>query len=126
VEGVRAYPADAVPEQLRFRHPTRTGDVVALADPPRTFTRPWSQGAGLLRISRLFGTAVGAHGYDPSAHPEMGGIFLTMGRGVGAAAILPPVRAIDVAPTISRLLGIAPPTHAEGIPIPGIGGDIAR
>jgi arylsulfatase A-like enzyme len=121
VDGVRAYPAEAVPEPLRFRHPTRTGDVVALTDPPRTFTKPWSQSAGLLRISRLFGTTVGAHGYDPSAHPEMGGIFLALGRGVAAAAILPPVRAIDVAPTIASLLGIDPPTHAEGHPIPGIG-----
>lgn len=126
VEGVRAYPAEAVPERLRFRHPTRTGDLVALTDPPRTFVRSWSQGAGLLRISRLFGTAVGAHGYDPGAHPEMGGIFLAVGRGVGTAAMLPAVRAIDVAPTISQLLGIDPPTHAEGGPIPGIGSVVAR
>jgi predicted AlkP superfamily pyrophosphatase or phosphodiesterase len=125
VEGVRAYPADAVPERLRFRHPTRTGDVVALTDPPRAFTRPWSQEAGMLRISRLFGTAVGAHGYDPSTHLEMGGIFLALGRGVGATARLPPVRAIDVAPTISQLLGIDPPAHSEGSPIPGIGSGIA-
>ncbi len=126
VEGVRAYPAAAVPEGLRFRHPTRTGDLVALTDPPRTFVKPWSQGAGLLRVSRLFGTAVGAHGYDPGAHPEMGAIFLAVGRGVGAGAVLPTVRAIDVAPTITHLLGIDPPTHAEGSPIPGIGSGIAR
>jgi len=125
VEGVRAYPAAAVPEQLRFRHPTRTGDLVALTDPPRTFVKPWSQGAGLLRVSRLFGNAVGAHGYDPGAHPEMGAIFLAAGRGVGTAAVLPTVRAIDVAPTISHLLGIDPPAHAEGSPIPGIGSGIA-
>jgi uncharacterized membrane-anchored protein YhcB (DUF1043 family)/arylsulfatase A-like enzyme len=123
VDGVRAYPAQAVPATLRFRHPTRTGDVVALTDPPRTFVRPWSRSAGLLRISRVFRTTVGAHGYDPEAHPEMGGIFLAVGRGVPAAAVLPPVRAIDVAPTIAGLLGIDPPTHAEGSPIPGIGGD---
>ena len=77
------------------------------------------------RISRVFGTAVGAHGYDPGAHPEMGGIFLALGRGVGATAILPPVRAIDVAPTLSQLLGIDPPAHSEGSPIPGIGSGIA-
>jgi predicted AlkP superfamily pyrophosphatase or phosphodiesterase len=125
VQGVRAYPADAVPERLRFRHPTRTGDVVALTDPPRAFTRPWSQESGLLRISRLLGTAVGAHGYDPSAHPEMGGIFLALGRGVAATGTIPPVRAIDVAPTVSRLLGIDPPAHSEGSPIPGIRSGVA-
>jgi arylsulfatase A-like enzyme len=126
VEGVRAYPAEAVPEGLRFRHPTRTGDVVALTDPPRSFVEPWSQGAGLLRVSRLFGTAVGAHGYDPAAHPEMRGIFLAVGRGVGVSVVLPPVRAIDVAPTLAYLLGIDPPANAEGKPIPGIGSGISR
>jgi arylsulfatase A-like enzyme len=126
LEGVRAYPAAAVPEQLRFRHATRTGDLVALTDPPRAFVKPWSQGAGLLRVSRLFGNEVGAHGYDPGVHPEMGGILLAVGRGVGAGAVLPTVRAIDVAPTVSLLLEIDPPTHAEGSPIPGIGGGIAE
>jgi hypothetical protein len=51
----------------------------------------------------------------------MDAIFLALGRGVGAGALLPPVRAIDVAPTVSSLLGIDPPAHAEGRPIPGIG-----
>jgi arylsulfatase A-like enzyme len=55
----------------------------------------------------------------------MSGIFLAVGRGVGRAAVLPTVRAIDVAPTISHLLGIDPPAHAEGSPIPGIGSGIA-
>jgi hypothetical protein len=79
----------------------------------------------LLRVSRLFGNEVGAHGYDPGAHPEMGAILLAVGRGVGAGAVLPTVRAVDVAPTISLLLEIDPPTHAEGSPIPGIGSGIA-
>lgn len=123
VEGVRAYPAHAVPERLRYRHPTRTGDVVALTEPPRAFVKPWSQEAGLLRVSRLFRNVVGAHGYDPGVYPELAGIFLAVGRGVGAAVVLPPVRAIDVAPTVSHLLGIDPPIHSEGGPIPGIGRD---
>jgi predicted AlkP superfamily pyrophosphatase or phosphodiesterase len=121
VEGVRAFPPDAVPEGLRFRHPTRTGHVVAFTDPPQAFVRPWSQGAGLLRISRFLGNVVGAHGYDPDAHPEMHAILLAEGRGVAPASVLPAARAIDVAPTVAHLLGIDPPAHAEGKPIPGIG-----
>jgi hypothetical protein len=31
------------------------------------------------------------------------------------------VRALDVAATVARLLGIAPPAQNEGAPIPGIG-----
>jgi arylsulfatase A-like enzyme len=56
----------------------------------------------------------------------MGAIFLAVGRGVGVGAVLPTVRAIDVAPTVSRLLGIDPPAHAEGGPIPGIGSRIVE
>jgi arylsulfatase A-like enzyme len=123
VEGVRAYFADAVPQQLRYRHPRRTGDVVALTEPPKVFVKPWSQVAGLLRFSRLLGRVRGAHGYHPDPHPELNGIFLAVGRGVGAAVALSPVRAIDVAPTVSHLLGIDPPAHSEGDPIPGIGRD---
>ena len=32
------------------------------------------------------------------------------------------VRQIDVAATVTRLLGIEPPLQSEGRPIPGIGG----
>jgi len=123
VEGVRAYLADAVPERLRYRHPSRTGDVVALTEPPRVFVKPWSQTAALLRFSRLLGAERGAHGYHPDSYPELVGIFLAEGRGVGTAVALPPVRAIDVAPTVSHLLGIDPPAHSEGGLIPGIGRD---
>ena len=50
----------------------------------------------------------------------MNGIFLAMGRGAPAGARLPPVRALDVAPTAARLLGIAPPRDCEGAPIEAI------
>ena len=56
------------------------------------------------------------HGYDP-ALPDMQGIFLALGRGVPAGAHADAVRMIDVAPTVARLLGIAPPRDAEGTAI---------
>jgi arylsulfatase A-like enzyme len=59
------------------------------------------------------------HGFDP-ALPDMGGVFLALGRGVPAGARLGAVRQIDVAPTVAKLLGIAPPRDAEGTPISGI------
>ena len=52
----------------------------------------------------------------------MGGICFALGRGVAAGTRLPPVRAVDVAPTVTRLLAIAPPASSEGVPIAGIGG----
>ena len=53
----------------------------------------------------------------------MHAIFYAAGRGVPADLELSAVRALDIAPTVTRLLGINPPRDAEGRPIPGIGGD---
>ena len=65
------------------------------------------------RALRRLGRVKGGHGYAPDT-PEMGGIFYAMGRGVVPGTKLGPVRAIDVAPTVTRLLGIEPPRDSEG------------
>ena len=109
--GVEAFARDALPERLRARH-RRGGDVVALATPPVRFARTgggswWRQLVQRLRPSD------GVHGYDP-ARPEMAGVLLALGRGVPRGRRLPPVHAVDVAPTVAALLGIAPPRSAEG------------
>jgi len=118
--GVRAYRADAVPEELRYRHPTRTGDVVVLIDPPRYFARAGGKADRWQQTSALWGNHVGGHGYEPRL-PEMQGSFLALGRGVAPGTVLGTVRAVDVAPTVARLLGIAPPAQCEGRPIRGLG-----
>jgi arylsulfatase A-like enzyme len=120
--GVRALPGNALPREWRLSHPTRIGEVFVVADPPRLFTRPWTAPDARFRLSRLLGSAQGVHGYDPSAHPEMHGVFLAVGRGVPAGLRPGRVHAIDVAPTIARLLGIEPPRDSEGAAVPGIGG----
>ena len=60
----------------------------------------------------------GEHGYDP-ADPDMFGVFVAAGAGVRPGARLEQVRAIQVAPTIARLLGLAL-SDAEGAPIQAI------
>jgi arylsulfatase A-like enzyme len=117
--GVQAWPRDQIPEQLRYRHP-RAGDVVALAEPPLALLPGNDRGARFGGLKRLLGGALGAHGYDPGRYPEMHGILVALGRGVPQGARLPRVRAIDVAPTVAKLLGIAPPASSEGAPIPGL------
>jgi arylsulfatase A-like enzyme len=108
---------DALPSRLRLDHPTRTGDLVALAEPGYVF-RQASLGTRILaRLARLFGQQQGIHGYAPE-HPDMGGSFFALGRGVERGARLPAVRMIDIAPTVTSLLGIAPPRDAEGKAIP--------
>jgi hypothetical protein len=53
------------------------------------------------------------HGYAPE-DADMQGIFLALGRGVPPGSHPDAVRMIDVAPTVAKLLGIAPPRDAEG------------
>jgi predicted AlkP superfamily pyrophosphatase or phosphodiesterase len=109
LEGVTAVPGEALPDRLRAFFPGRTGEVVALTSPPRTFQAP-----------RGSSGRFGAHGYDP-AQGDMAAILLALGRGVPAGASLGQPRSIDVAPTVARLLGIDPPRDGEGEPIRGIG-----
>jgi arylsulfatase A-like enzyme len=114
---VEAWPSDAVPEAFHYRRPGRTGDVFVLAEAPLRL------GGGSLMLDLrfalgdLFGRTLGAHGYDAARFPEMNGIFLAVGRGVPKGARHAPVRALDVAPTAARLLGIEAPRDCEGIAI---------
>ena len=113
VPGLAAWRRDEIPAALRYRHP-RAGDVLALAEPPLALTKG---GVRLGWLARLLGRTQGAHGYDPARHSDMHGIFVAAGRGVAQGVRLPRVRALDVAPTVAALLGIAPPARSEGAAI---------
>jgi len=54
----------------------------------------------------------GAHGYDPRL-PEMSAVFYAAGPNIGQGTIRR-VRNIDVAPTILKLLGVAPAATVQG------------
>jgi len=111
IPGVDAHLASALPRDLRFGPATRVGDVVCITQPPYTFR------VGVLdRALRLFHRGVGGHGY-PTEHSDVHSVFFALGRGVTAGTRLGSVRAIDVAPTVAALLGIAPPEHSEGASI---------
>jgi hypothetical protein len=107
-----AWPTGELPERLRYAHPSRVGQVVAITTPPRVF-RAGARGL-VERAARAIGRTIGAHGYDPEAVPEMAGILVALGRNVGKGVRLPAARAIDLAPTVAALLGIDPPEHSEG------------
>ena len=55
----------------------------------------------------------GEHGFLPT-HPDMHGILIAAGPGMRAGSTWPVQRAVDVAPLVSRLLGIAPPAQSRG------------
>jgi hypothetical protein len=118
--GLAAWRRDELPAALRYDNP-RVGDVVALAEPPLALLPANANGARFGGLARLFGRSLGAHGYDPASFPEMHGIFVALGRGVPKGVRLPRVRAIDVAPTVARLLGIDPPAQSEGAALSALG-----
>ena len=114
------HASDEVPAAWRLRRSGRTGDLVLTTQPPFSFTRPRGLAGKAAPLLARFGWSLGGHGYDPQL-PDMGGVFMAIGRGVPAGAALPPVHQVDVAPTAARLLAIDPPQHAEGRPVEGIG-----
>jgi len=97
---------DAEPE-LRVAHP-RFGDVVV-----------WSPRGSAMVLKREQREA-GFHGYRPE-HPDMGALFVAAGRGIAPGVSLASVRAVDVAPTLLALLGVARPDWMEGRVIAGLG-----
>ena len=117
---VQVYEGQRLPDDLRLRHPTRIGDLVVVTEPPYVLTRPDGFKGMLVALLSAFGWSFGGHGYDPSL-PDMGAVFMALGRGVEPGLDVAEVRQIDVAPTVARLLGIDPPLQAEGQPVPGIG-----
>ena len=68
-------------------------------------------------MNKLSGWRLGLHGYAPD-HPDMGGVFLALGRGVLSGTKLGTVHLKDVAPTVAALLGIDPPAQSEGRVLP--------
>lgn len=117
--GLHAYAVDQAPSAWRVDNP-RFGDLVVMASVGSAISKTgWT--ARLGQIIKGRGSELrGAHGYLPS-DPAMGAILIAMGRGVRPETRLGEVRAIDVAPTILKLLGVPVPSWMEGKPIDGIG-----
>jgi 2',3'-cyclic-nucleotide 2'-phosphodiesterase (5'-nucleotidase family)/predicted AlkP superfamily phosphohydrolase/phosphomutase len=93
-------------------HPNRSGDVVVVLRPP------YQSDAGTPGVEIAFSQFFGQHGYLPAlknlaTNVNMRAAFLAAGPGIKDAVTLP-VRAIDVAPTISFLMGIPGPQSARG------------
>lgn len=115
VPGALIHKGDSLPDHYRLRRDTRIGDWVIVLPPPYASTRSTGAELWLMQAATWFGKTLGMHGYDPHL-PDMGGIFLAMGRGV-PDAVPSKVRQIDLAATVAKLLNIEPPRDSEGTPI---------
>ena len=120
VQPAWAYTQEQVPASWRVLHPGRTGDLLMTTEPPYSFTRPRGLGGKIAPLLARMGWTLGGHGYFPHL-PDMGGVFMALGRGVPAGGTLPAVHQVDIAATVARLLSIDPPLQSEGRPIEGIG-----
>jgi Type I phosphodiesterase / nucleotide pyrophosphatase len=94
-------------------HPTRSGDVMLFLAPPYQF-----DGASPLEPV-ADAPMLGQHGYLPDVVDAGRGLnmrsaFLMDGLGVRAGLCITGARAIDLAPTLARALGITGPKHADG------------
>ncbi len=92
-------------------HPTRTGDVVAFSYPPYQFDA--ATPGTLVAPSAFFGQ----HGYVPdvtdlAANVNMRATFLAGGKGIAKGSVT--ARTIDLAPTLSFILGIPEPQMSQG------------
>jgi 2',3'-cyclic-nucleotide 2'-phosphodiesterase (5'-nucleotidase family)/predicted AlkP superfamily phosphohydrolase/phosphomutase len=94
-------------------HPNRSGDVVVVFRPPYQTD---AQTPGVLVAPSQF---FGQHGYLPNLvnlarNVNMHGTFIAAGPGIRRQSPVAGVRAIDLAPTLSYLLGIPGPQNARG------------
>jgi 2',3'-cyclic-nucleotide 2'-phosphodiesterase (5'-nucleotidase family)/predicted AlkP superfamily phosphohydrolase/phosphomutase len=92
-------------------HPTRTGDLIAFASPPYQYDA--ATPGTLVAPSHFFGQ----HGYVPDvqdlrANVNMRATFLAGGKGVAKGSVT--ASSIDLAPTLSYMLGIPEPQHSQG------------
>ncbi len=95
-------------------HPNRSGDVVVVTRPP------YQSDAGTPGQRIAFSQFFGQHGYLPNLvdiphNVNMHATFVAAGPGIlHSTTPVPSVRAIDLAPTLSYLMGIPGPRNARG------------
>jgi 2',3'-cyclic-nucleotide 2'-phosphodiesterase (5'-nucleotidase family) len=94
-------------------HPNRSGDVVVVLRPPYQFDA--ATRGQTIAFSQFFGQ----HGYLPELvdlehNVNMHGTFVAAGPGVKHRGRISGVRAVDLAPTMSLLMGIPGPQNARG------------
>jgi 2',3'-cyclic-nucleotide 2'-phosphodiesterase (5'-nucleotidase family) len=94
-------------------HPNRSGDVVVILRPP------YQSDAGTNNVTIALSHFFGQHGFEPNLvnlenNVNMHAVFVLGGPDIRHKKDVRGLRAIDVAPTISFLMGIPGPQNARG------------
>ncbi len=109
---VSPYYPKSMPEGLEVFFPNRSGELVLLAKDGFRFSA-----RGFYDFAQaLLPSTGGIHGLNPR-HPDMGAIFFAMGRGIKPGQRLAEVSMLDVAPSVTSLLGLEPPLDSTGISV---------
>jgi predicted AlkP superfamily pyrophosphatase or phosphodiesterase len=119
-EAFRVIRRDAQPDWSHLGTGPRVGDLVLSARPPyfiedRGMWPPWLRWLAFVgpRIVNGERSLKASHGYPPD-EPGVHGILYAWGAGVARGREVPAVGAVDVAPTLARLLGIEPGRAVHG------------
>jgi hypothetical protein len=94
-------------------HPTRSGDVVVVLQPPYQFNA--STPGKRIALAPFFGS----HGYLPELvdlphQVNLRAVFVAAGPGIRKQDLVAGIRAVDLAPTIAALLDFPGPVNARG------------
>jgi predicted AlkP superfamily pyrophosphatase or phosphodiesterase len=106
--GLEVYRSGAIPGDLHYDFPGRTGDLVLIA--------PVGAELGSDSFPEKLG---GIHGYR-GTEPSMGAVFFGWGPAFGPGNRVEGIRAVDVYSLACRILGIAPSGSEQGGVPPGI------
>jgi hypothetical protein len=117
LEGVTRVVPQAEAGELHLATETRTGDLLVVTAAGYQVSTMWRQCDAAVVAPDPAADIAGTHGQPGDDDPDMRGIFLAAGRGVKPAD-LGLVLQVDIAPTVSRLLGMDPPAQAEGTALP--------
>jgi predicted AlkP superfamily pyrophosphatase or phosphodiesterase len=110
----KAYKREDLPKEWDLAHPTRVGDVVVVLDRGYTFTRG-PKGVSMPVTEK---GPLGMHGYDPKSNAEMLGPMIVWRYPKKLPPKkLGPVSALQLHPTVAKLLGIQPSDVAKGEPV---------
>ncbi len=104
----KVYLRKDVPAELKYKHSTKVGDIVLIAEPPYYITdKNFSSGPAT--------SSKATHGWKPT-EPMMKGLFIAKGPQIKKGIKIPAFDNVHVAPFVLNLLKLPIPKDLDGSP----------